>query len=110
MKTIKILFACFFAVAIGAGVSAFTGDSGSKEEKVTRGAGQYRYTEATDNISDLQSPGHWVLVSGAAPSCPNTGDIPCYVNYTGSDFDSFLSVSDLDDLMGIAVKIKEVEP
>jgi len=114
MKTIKILFACLFAVAIGVGVSAFGNDDSSSNKKtedvVTRGAGQYRYTQESDNISDLQTPGHWVQVTGAAPSCINTGDIPCYVNYTGSDFDSFLSASDLEDLMDIAVKVKEVAP
>ena len=109
MTKLKVYLLAFFAIAIGAGVYAFSKPANS-EEKITRGAGQYRYTQSSDDINDLQAPGHWVAVGQTTPSCENTGDIPCYVNYTGSDFDAFLSASDLDDLMGIAVKIKEVQP
>ncbi|MFT3979629.1 MAG: hypothetical protein QM687_04105 [Ferruginibacter sp.] len=111
MKTFKVLFAGLFAIAMAAGIFAFSSQSKSGTQKTaTRGAGLYRYTEASDNISDLQAPGHWELITSAPSDCFDTGDIPCYVNYTGSDFDNFLSGADLDDLLDISVKEKYVAP
>ena len=110
----KILFACLFAIAIGAGVSAFNNADKSSltitgEEPITRGAGQYRYILTSDDTDKLQTPGNWVAVEQEeAPDCSNADEIPCFVNYSGSDFDGFLSTATLPALMGIAVETKEV--
>lgn len=114
MKTFQIFFAFLFALAIGLTVSAFKQNSPVnaktviQENTVTRGAGQYRYIASTDVEEDLQLPEHWVAVGETPPSCSGSNEIPCYVNYTGSDFDSFLSGASLPDLMFIAAGKKAI--
>ncbi len=112
MKTFQIFFAFLFALAIGLTVSAFTQNSPVnaktvvKENTVTRGAGQYKYIAKTDVVADLQLPAHWEAVGQNPPNCSGVDEIPCYVNYTGSDFDAFLSGASLSNLMSIAIDTK----
>ncbi len=114
MKAIKILFVALFAIAFGAGVSAFDQapepvQSPSEELTLTRGAGEYRYILTSDDTDKLQDPQNWVLVQQQEePDCSEADEIPCFVNYTGTDFDTFVSNASLPTLMGIAVETKEV--
>ena len=85
MKTIKMLFACLFAIALGAGVSAFTSTNQNKVGKST----VYYYTSNDNSLTEMKKISNW---QGVEPEegCGETGDVPCTFTYSG-DFAAHLN-------------------
>ena len=78
MKTIKILFACLFAIALGAGVSAFTKADVEKPAKKTEVS--YHYTSNSNVLADMKDIENWEV---ATPGCDEEGNRPCVILYEG---------------------------
>jgi hypothetical protein len=97
MKKLQLFFSVAI-IAIAVAGSAFTTDRAILGKTTTT---MYLYLQSSDQPSVFRQASNWQVVS-SAPSCPADVDVPCYINYTGTNFASFISSATLSSINAIA--------
>ncbi len=85
-------------VVIAIAGSAFTTTKATGKKVTTT---MYLYLQSSDQPSVFRQSSNWQVVT-SAPSCPADVDVPCYINYTGTNFASFISSATLSSINAIA--------
>lgn len=69
---------------------------------------QYQYLGTTDDPVEFRDITEWEE-SPQSPSCPSGTDLPCVVEFDGTqaEFETFLQTASLQDLMEIAISKKQ---